>query len=107
MLNSIIKTVAKLAVLFALVKFVILPMIPGNFNFSGFHFPSPQDVFKDPLKFGKDIVAQFDLRNMTPKAPNAPDMGRAGRDADQARLDAEHRAKQAINNATPSWGPKL
>jgi hypothetical protein len=107
MLNSIIKTVAKLAIPFALVKFVSLPIFPGSFNLSGFNFPSPQDFFKDPAKFGKEIFAQFDPTKFMPNAPKAPDAGKTARDADQDRLKAERDAKQAINNVLTSGGPKL
>jgi hypothetical protein len=89
MLNSIIKTVVKLAVLVALVKFVVLPMLPGSFNFSGFNFPSPQDFLKDPIKFGKDVFAQFDPTKIVPKTPKAPDPAQVGRDLDEARLKAQ------------------
>ena len=86
MLNSIIKTMLKLAVLLALVRFVIIPMIPG-FNFPSLPpFPSPMDIFKNPAEFGKQLVAQFDPRNFVPTKLPTPDVGQAGRDADQERL---------------------
>ena len=53
MLNSLFRAVFKLAVLLALVRFVILPMLPGTF-----HFPSPTDLFKDPIKVVQDISKQ-------------------------------------------------
>jgi hypothetical protein len=101
MLNSILKTTAKLAVLFALVKFVILPMVPGSFNLSGFNFPSPTDLFKDPLGFGRQVFAQLDPTKIMPKAPNAPDPGQVGRDLDQGRRHLENEGEKLAKRLSP------
>src|SRR5438552_213264 len=53
MFDWLFRFIVKAAILLALVRFVIMPMLPGSLG--DFHIPSPADLLKDPLKVFRDV----------------------------------------------------
>jgi hypothetical protein len=93
MLNWLLRTAVKLLILLALVRFALM-LLPNGGNFQ---FPSPMDLFKDPMAFAKQIGDQA----MKSFAQAQTDLGNAGRAVDEKRREEEDKAKKLVNKLSP------